>query len=266
MSARRLLTLAPVLVLLFLVVAPVFGAPPKAAAGKIDPKALTLLSQMEDYLSSLGSFSVHIESARDVVSPTTQVLTSDQAFDVSVERPNHFRIHMTSAAGTADVIYSGKNLIVYSPSKSFYAVQPAPPTIRETLQAMARRGIEMPLVNIIQRNPSQPLSANLVSGVLVGTSVVNGVEANQLAFRGKNVDWQVWISNDPSAPLPVRLVIDDKRVSGRPRYVANLSGWSTSPTFDAGFFSFTPPPGAQKIDFSKLPRPGAIGTKPAVTR
>lgn len=266
MSARRLINLAPVLALALVVALPIYGAKLKSTAPKVDPKAATMLGEMFNYLQGLQSFSVHVNTSRDVVSPSTQTLTSDQSFDLSVQRPDRFRINMTSAAGQAQVFYDGKTVTIYTPAKNYYAVLTAGPTIRDTLQLIAKRGIEMPLATLLQRDPSQPLTANLVSGLFVGTSMVNGVETNQLAFRGKQVDWQIWIQNDPSAPLPLKVVISDRRVNGRPRFVATLSDWNTNATFDQSIFSFAPPAGAQKINFSQLPRQPRTfrGTKPAL--
>lgn len=266
MIARRLIRLAPILALALIVALPIYGAKLKPAAPKIDPRAVTLLRQTGEYLAGLQSFSVHVNTSRDVVSPSSLALTSDQAFDLSVQRPNRFRINMTSAAGEAQVFYDGRSVTIYTPKRNYYAVMQAGPTIRDTLRLIAKRGIEMPLATLLQRDPSQPLTANILSGLFVGTSMVNGVETNQLAFRGKNVDWQIWIQNDPSAPLPVKVAITDRRVNGRPRFVATLSDWNLSPTFDESMFSFTPPAGAQKINFSQLPKQPRVfrGTKPAM--
>jgi len=258
------MSLAAIVALALIAAMPAYGAKPKAAAPKIDPRALTMLRDMGQYVQGLQSFSVHLTTSRDVVSPSAQALTSDQAFDLYIQRPNHMRINMTSAAGKTQVYYDGSTVTIFTPAKNVYAVMPAGSTILETLQLMRKRGIEMPLATLLQRSPDQPLTANIISGMFVGTSLINGVQTNQLAFRGKQVDWQIWIQDDPSAPLPVKVVIVDRRVEGRPRYTAYLSNWNVSPTFDPAMFSFTPPAGAQKINFSQLPKQPRMmrGTRP----
>lgn len=271
MSARRLISFGTILAIALVVALPAFSAPPKAKPKavpvKIDPKAATLLRGMSDYLDGLQSFSVHVDTSRDVVSPTALALTSDQSFDLFVQRPDKFRINMISAAGGAQVFYDGNTVAVYTPFKNVYSVAQAAPTIRETLQMIAKRGIEMPLATLLHRQPDQPLTANVLSGLMVGNSMVNGVDTNHLAFRGKDVDWQIWILNDPSSPLPVKVVITDRRVDTRPRYAAHLSNWNVSPAFDEALFTFTPPAGAQKIKFSELPRrPGGTVVKPAAKK
>lgn len=270
MSARRFSILALVLALALITALPIYAAKPRKGAGpRIDPKAVALLQQTSSYLQGLQSFSVHMDTSRDVLSPSNLALTSDQSFDLSVQRPSRFRINMVSAAGEAQVIYDGTNVTIYTPKRNYYAVVPGGSTIRGTLRMIANRGIEMPLAALLQREPGQALTANIVSGFFVGSSMVNGVNTNQLAFRGKQVDWQIWIQDDPSAPLPVKVVIIDRRVNGRPRYTAHLSNWNTSPSFDATMFAFVPPAGAQKIGLSQLPkqpRTFTRGTKRALTK
>jgi hypothetical protein len=269
MSARRLINLAPVLALALIAALPIYGAKLKSTAPKIDPQAVAMLRGMGDYLQGLQSFSVHVDTSRDVLSPSNQALTSDQSFDLAMQRPDRFRISMMSAAGQAQVFYDGKTVTIFTPKRNYYATIPAASTIRETLKGIARRGIEMPLATLLQREPGQSITANIVSGLFVGSSMVNGVNTNQLAFRGKQVDWQIWIQDDPSAPLPVKVVIVDRRVNGKPRYTAYLSNWNTNPTFDTNMFTFTPPAGAQKIGFSQLPkqpRTFTRGTKRALMK
>ena len=69
-----------------------------------------------------------------------------------------------------------------------------------------------------------------------------------MAFRGKDMDWQLWIEAD-STPLPRRVVIVDRGAPGWPRYTATLSDWNTSPTLSQDTFTFSPPAAAQKIPF-----------------
>lgn len=267
MYERRLAILALILAVAIVAALPVYAAKAKTPAQVIDPKAASLLREMNEYLMGLESFSVHVDTSRDVVSPSAQTFTSDHSFDLFVQRPDRFRINMTSAAGPAQVFYDGQNVTVYTPGRNFYATMPAASTIRATLPLIAKRGIEMPLATLLQRTTNEPLTANVQSGVLVGTSMVEGVSTHHLAFRGKNVDWQIWIQNNPATPLPQKVVIIDRRVQGKPRYTAYLSSWKLDPTFSENLFVFTPPAGAQKIRFSQLPRrPGGAVVKPAARK
>jgi hypothetical protein len=77
---------------------------------------------------------------------------------------------------------------------------------------------------------------------------------DQLAFRQKDMDWQLWVAQGDK-PLPMRLAIVDRAVKGAPRYMVTMTEWNTSPQFTAAQFTFTPPEGASKVavlDLSQL--------------
>ena len=110
----------------------------------------------------------------------------------------------------------------------------------------------MPLADFLNENAGQKLLAKVQSAMFVGTSQIDGITTNQLAFRQPGVDWQIWIEDTPT-PLPVQLQIIDKTQPNWPRFLAMMGAWNTSPTFDKGTFTFTPPQGARKINFAQIP-------------
>lgn len=264
MVRSRLFRSAPIVLLALAMATPLFAAPraKQTSAPKIDPKAVQLLRQMGEYVASLQSFSVHVDAARDLMIPSNQALTSNLSYDLMVRRPDRLRVNMTSAAGGAQVFYDGKTLTVYTPSKNFYSTTPAAPTIEATIQDARKRGIALPLAEFIGGASHQRLLSNMLSATFVGTSMLGNTMTNQLAFRQKSgVDWQIWIE-DSSTPLPIRLMIIDRKAKDYPRYMAMLSNWNTDAAFPAGTFTFTPPQGAEKINFKELPRPRGFGQIP----
>lgn len=267
MVKRRLFRSIPVVLLLVVAFAlPVFAAVKAKPAGtppKIDPKAVQMLRQMSEYVNSLQSFSVRVNTTRDLMLPTDQALTSDMSYDLMVKRPNALRVNMTSAAGGAQVFYDGYNLTVYTPTKNYYAITPAAATIGQAIRQATRRGISMPLAEFIGGNARSRLLSNMTSATFVGASLVGGVMTNHLAFRQKTgIDWQVWIQ-DGDAPLPIRLMIIDRKAKDAPRYTASLSDWNTNASFSADTFTFTAPQGARQINFKELPKPRGFRQAPA---
>ena len=71
---------------------------------------------------------------------------------------------------------------------------------RTTLDIVAPAG------DLLYANAYEILMDNVTSGFVVGKSVIEGVRCDHLAFRGANVDWQIWI-REGSKPLPCKLVI-----------------------------------------------------------
>ena len=190
MSERRLLRCVPVALLVLAAAMPMWAAKPKpVTTPKIDPKAVQLLRQMSEYLTGLPSFSVHVATTRDVILANGQALDSDMAYDMMVRRPDGLRVNMASAAREAQVFYDGKTVTVFTPKKNYYAATPAPATIEETIREALKRGISMPLADFLYREAGKKLLGNVVSATFVGTSLVDGVITNHLAFRQKGLDW-----------------------------------------------------------------------------
>lgn len=264
MTARKL-WVAPVLLLILTASLPLYAAKAQPVKPPVmDAKATELLRQMGEYMAGLQAFSVHVETMKDLMLPTDQALVSDNAFDLMVQRPDRLRVNKTSAAGQTQVFYDGKTVTVFTPEKNYYAVSPAPATIEETIQTALKRGISMPLADLIYKDPGRKLLANVKSALFVGTSLVDGVMTNHLAFRQKGVDWQIWVE-DSQTPLPRKLLVVDKSQAGSPRFLALLSDWNVSPTFEDSTFAFSPPDGSRQIKFADLPkRPGTMfKAKPA---
>ena len=62
---------------------------------------------------------------------------------------------------------------------------------------------------------------DMTSGVHVGMTFIDGVEVHQLAFRGEEVDWQLWVTAG-DRPLPLRYVVTSRSVAGTPQYTLQL--------------------------------------------
>jgi len=89
------------------------------------------------------------------------------------------------------------------------------------------------------------------SGMVVGSSIVDGVDVHHLAFRGSEVDWQIWIQKGDK-PFPRKYLITSKWIAGAPQGTALLSDWNTAVKLDDARFTFSPPPEAHKIGFIPL--------------
>ena len=79
---------------------------------------------------------------------------------------------------------------------------------------------------------------------------------NHLAFRGAEVDWQIWIE-DGDKPLSRKYVITSKLVTASPEFTVSFSRFNLSPRLTDKMFIFVPPKDAKKVDFI---RPAGVGT------
>jgi hypothetical protein len=77
------------------------------------------------------------------------------------------------------------------------------------------------------------------------------VKCTHLAFRGSEVDWQIWIE-DGDKPLARKFILTSKKVAGVPEFTVLIRSWDIAPKLANSEFSFTPPKGAKKIEFLQL--------------
>ncbi|MGB2928061.1 MAG: DUF2092 domain-containing protein, partial [Desulfobacterales bacterium] len=85
----------------------------------------------------------------------------------------------------------------------------------------------------------------------LGTGVVGGVECDFLAFRTKDVDWQIWIAQG-KRPYPCRYVITSKHLSSGPQYTIQTRNWKTGGEVAATDFRFKNPTKANKVELKDL--------------
>ena len=62
----------------------------------------------------------------------------------------------------------------------------------------------------------------------LGSGVIGGVECDHLAFRTKDVDWQIWIAQG-ARPYPCRYVITSRNVDQAPQFSIQIRDWKSAP-------------------------------------
>jgi hypothetical protein len=225
---------------------------PTASQPAIAPEALQALRRMSAYLGTLPVVELTSRTSLDVVTNAGQRIQLDGVASYKIRRPDAFVINVDSDRKKRTFYYDGKNFTVYAPTLGFYATAPAPSTIKATLDSIEDKfGIELPLEDLFRWNdPTDNPAEDRVSGFVVGTATIEGVETDQYAFRQKNTDWQIWIQRGDK-PLPLKVVIVDQTDPANPAYVARLT-WDVNPTLTADDFTFKPGPDAKLIRLSQL--------------
>lgn len=222
-------------------------APKRAKAPDIEPKAVETLQQMCDYLKNLQQFSVQAEITEDVLLTSGQRIQYARSVDASVRRPDRFRAESVGNTDNRLLVYDGKTITLLDRSKNVYTTIAAPSTIDAALEyAIQAFNLRAPLTDLISTKSYEYLTEGTLSGFYVGQSKVQGVPCHHLAFRQKDIDWQIWIENSPT-PLPRKFLITDKKVQGL-QFTAVFTKWNTSPQFEEGLFTFVAPEKAEKID------------------
>ena len=216
----------------------------------VDQDARTVLAAMSNYLGGLKSFSVEYAAADEVVTPEGEKLQFLHSGQILVQRPDKLYAVRRGAAGAAEMILDGKEFTLYGKNANAY-LQLEESSIQSAVDAVHNLGFDAPGADLLAEKPLDSSTTDMTSGVHVGMTTIDGIEVHQLAFRGKDVDWQLWVTTGDK-PLPVRYVVTTKWFSGAPEFTLQLKNWNTAPHIDPARFTFVAPDGARKLDPSRV--------------
>jgi hypothetical protein len=245
-----------------LMIAPVWSAeaPAKAKTPDIEPKAEEVLKQMCDYLKNLQHFSVQAEITEDVLLTSGQRIQFARNVEAAVRRPDRLRAESVGDTDNRLLVYDGKTITLMDGVKNFYTTIAAPPEIDAALEhAIQAFNLRAPLADLISTKSYEYLTEGALSGSYVGMSKVQGVACHHLAFRQKDIDWQIWVEAGPT-PVPRKFLITDKKAQGL-QFTAVFTKWNISPQLNDSLFTFVAPEKAEKIDILPAAAPASSKKK-----
>lgn len=226
-------------------------------SANIDADATTVLTNMSSYLTGLSAFSVDFDASTDAITQNGQKLKLARSGSIAVNRPGQFRVTNHGALANMEFILDGDTLTVFGKNINRYLQLPAT-TIDDGVAGVRDLiGFDVPGADLLSNSPLDPSSANVLSGVHVGMTTIGGQDVHHLAFRGDDVDWQLWVK-DGDAPVPVQYVITSKLIAGGPEYSILMSNWNTKPMADEATFTFAPPSGATELSSFEIDAAGNI--------
>ena len=141
-----------------------------------------------------------------------------------MQRPDKLYVTRNGAAGTAEVFLDGKTLTLFSKAANAY-LKLAASNIDPAIAAVHKLGSDAPGADLLAAKPLDGSTTDITSGAHVGMTFIDGIEVHQLAFRGAEVDWQLWVMAG-DRPWPLRYVITTKSMSGAPEYTLELKNWN----------------------------------------
>jgi hypothetical protein len=215
---------------------------------KVDEHAAAILRRMADHLAGLPSFRVHVAATDEVVTGAGEKLQFVTRWRVEVKRPDRLRSDRDGPIAELTLRYDGTDISVYARRTGYYATARAPGSIDAVIDlARDAYGLEAPAADLLFSRPYDVLMADVVSGSYIDLEPLGDVQAHHLAFRGREVDWQIWVQDGPE-PLPLRYVVIAKQERGAPQFTAELSRWQPGAQLPDEDFRFTPPPEATRIE------------------
>lgn len=226
------------------------AAPLPAHADSANAKSL--LKNMSEYLAQQKALSFDYDTNYEVVTNEKQKLALASSGSVLLNRPD--KIHSTRLGGFANIemLFDGKTLTVVGKNANLYTQVEIPGTI-DNLVDVVRDKYNRPLpgADLLMANVHDQLMSEVTDAKDLGSGVIGGVECDHLAFRTKEVDWQIWIAQG-NQPYPCRYVITSKLVAGAPQYSIQIRNWRTGGEVAREDFVFNNSTNAKKIDLKEL--------------
>lgn len=204
----------------------------------VEEKAQLILDKTCKALTDLKAYSFMADVTLDRVHEDGSKIQVGRSMDVSVKRPGSFAVNTVGDDIQVRSVFDGKEFTLALPDRKVYGRIEAAMDIDALMDVLATRyRIESALGDLLSNKPCAQM--DLKAGFYVGKARVGGAMCDHLFFQGKDVDWQLWVEDSPSA-LPRKVVITEKKQYGMPQFSAVLSGWKTGPPAE-GAFAFTPP-------------------------
>jgi hypothetical protein len=230
-------------------------------------QAMSILKNMSEYLAHAGHFSVTIRDGYDVVQESGQKIEFGEHRTVTVSRPDRLRIEVERSDGQKGLVtFDGKDITIYTANDNIYATTSREGTLDQAIKyAVDDLKIRMPLSLMLLSTLPSELDKLGVSADYVEKTTIMDVPCDHLAVRSAGgVDFQVWVAQGDE-PLPRRIVITYKDENGQPQFSADFSNWNLAPDISDALFAFTPPNGAERIQFLAEVRSAAVTATPAIT-
>ena len=221
-------------------------APSARAQPAFDADSQSVLATMSQYVGGLQSFSTDYAAIDEIVTTEGQKLQFLHSGEVLAQRPNKLYVIRRGAAGDAELFLDGKTLTLYVKNANAY-LQLDASSIDSAVDAVHNIGFDAPGADLLVSKPLDPSTTDVISGAHIGMTFIDRSEVHQLAFRGTDVDWQLWVTAGDK-PLPMRYVVTTKKLTGAPEFTLQLRNWNTAPQINPAQFTFSPPAGAKKLD------------------
>jgi len=221
----------------------------RAQEPAVDPAAVQILKKTTDYLGGLQQFSVDTLNVLEEVLESGQKIQVSVAASVIVQRPNKLRAERKGELINQSWYYDGKTLTLYNSSENYYASEPAPRSLEETLDvARDSLGVIIPAGDLVYRDAFPLLMQDVTFAAVIGKAFVGGVKCDHVLFSRPGVDFQIWVP-EAGKPLPLKYMVIDTGAPELVETITLMSNWNASPKTTDAIFTFTPPPGAKKTEF-----------------
>jgi hypothetical protein len=245
----------------------VAGLASMSVARADETQAKSLLKGMSDYLAAQRAISFDYDSNLEIVSTQQQKVGLASSGTLVLNRPDKLRATRTGGFANVEMVFDGKTLTLLGKNTNLYAQVAAPGTIDQLVDVLRDKYHRpVPAADLLMSDPYNELMPLVTDVKDLGSGVIHGVECDHLAFRTKEVDWQIWIAQG-ARPYPCRYVITSKNVTGWPQYTLDVTAWKVGTEVASDDFEPKIPAGARKLMPGEIPNldevPGIFSAKGA---
>jgi hypothetical protein len=214
--------------------------------------AKALLKAMSDYMAAQNTISFSYDTNLEIVTKDKQKLALASSGMATLSRPDKLRVTRHGGFADIEMVFDGKTLTLLGKDVKLYGQLDVPGTIDHLIGELRNKhNRPVPGADLLMSNVYDRLMSEVVNVKDLGSGVIGGVECDHLAFRKKEVDFQIWIAHG-ERPYPCQYIITSTRVSNAPQYRVQLSGWKTGNEVASDDFSFKNPTNAKKVDLKDL--------------
>lgn len=199
-----------------------------------------IIERMSTKLGSAQALSVTTREVRDELKLNGQPRTVTLTRETVVRRPNkaHFK---TSGDVQNEGWYDGVGLTIAMHGEKVFGQARMPETLDKTLDSMQERyGVATPVADLLYSSPAKALLSNSTTGGWVAKEMVDGQQADHLAFNDTGVSWEVWIAASGD-PLPIKGHAEFPDSTHLRKVDLAFSNWNLAPTIADDRFTPTVP-------------------------
>ncbi len=227
-----------------------FGTSTGIYADETDAKRI--LKAMSDYMGAQESLSFEFDATLEVVTHDEQKLALASSGTVTLIRPDKIRFARSGGFADVEMSFDGKTLTLVGKNHNLYTQIDVLGTIDHLVDELKDKyNRPLPAADLLMSNSYDELMRDVIDVKDLGSGVIGGIECDYLAFRTKEVDWQIWIAQGDS-PFPYRYVITSKLLNHGPQYTIQLRNWKTGGDVVEPDFNFKNSTKADKVELKDL--------------
>lgn len=212
----------------------------------LDPIALKVLKAATDPIRAAQSYSFRALVNREHPGTNGQIITLFHISEITVQRPDKLHMNFRGQGHDVELFVNSGQCFLYTPKENYYSPLPCAKTIDDGLNDLQQKDVFIPVRNFLASDPYQSLTNGVLTGYVVGPTMLMDQEVHHLAFTGRGVEWRLWVVGG-ERPTVRRLEVVDDTQPERPRIALDFLEWNLSATPDASLFTYSKPADAKQI-------------------